>query len=179
MPAGAAHLLQIVVLAPGPYALLGGCGPLRLQRGLAQEDPLELDHARVREEQRGVVGGHQRGAGQHRVSVGTEVLEELAADLGGRHGRVVADGRPFSGRPAKRAKAKNNRPTRAAEPPRAPYLTRRSAYAPGDEAVSARRSAASAVAGKAGLSRRRLRRSPPRRSRHPLRHRHPRGRAQP
>ncbi len=59
MPLGVADLLEIVVLSPGPNTLLTGSGPEVVTLFLAQEDALELDHARVGKQQRGVVGGDQ------------------------------------------------------------------------------------------------------------------------
>ena len=87
-----ADLLEVVVLAgdaqaalvvdrPGVGALLG-----------AGEDVLELDHARVREEQRLVAGRDEAGAGHDGVAALGEELEEPPADLGGgqrRDPRVV------------------------------------------------------------------------------------------
>ena len=59
MPLGVANLLEIVVLSPGPDALLTGGGPEVVALFLAQEDALELDHAGVGEQQGGIVGRHQ------------------------------------------------------------------------------------------------------------------------
>ena len=49
---------------------------------LTEEDAFVLVHARVREEQRGVVVGHDGRRGPVRVRVALEVLDEGAADLG-------------------------------------------------------------------------------------------------
>ena len=91
-----ADLLEVVVLAgdaqaalvvdrPGVRALLG-----------AGQDVLELDHARVREEQRLVAGRDEAGAGHDRVAALGEELDEAAADLGGGQRRdpriVLGDG---------------------------------------------------------------------------------------
>jgi hypothetical protein len=56
--AGAADVLEVVVLAAGADAFLrrGGAGVVALL--LAKEDVLELVHARVGKQQRGVVGGN-------------------------------------------------------------------------------------------------------------------------
>ena len=49
---------------------------------LTEEDALVLVHARVREQQRRVVVGHDRRRGPVRVRVPLKVLDEGAADLG-------------------------------------------------------------------------------------------------
>ncbi len=59
MAGGVADVFQVVVLAAGPHALLGGGGPHVAPLVLAEEHALELHHAGVDEEQRGVVVGHQ------------------------------------------------------------------------------------------------------------------------
>ena len=59
MPLGVADLLEIVMLAAGPDALLAGGGPGVVALLLAQERALELHHAGVREKQRRIVGGDQ------------------------------------------------------------------------------------------------------------------------
>ena len=61
MPRGVAHLLEVVVLAAGPHALLAGGGPRVVAVLLAQEGALELHHPGVGEQQRGIVRGDQRG----------------------------------------------------------------------------------------------------------------------
>eukprot|EP00804_Cyclotella_cryptica_P004142 CCRYP_016874-RA/>CCRYP_016874-RA protein AED:0.21 eAED:0.34 QI:764/0/0.5/1/0/0/2/0/134 len=67
-----AHVLQVVVLAPRANALLavgrsGQGGQLGAWGGAPQKDGLELVHAGVGEEQRGVVEGHARRGGHERV----------------------------------------------------------------------------------------------------------------
>ena len=59
--AGEADVFKVVVLAAGADALLrrGGAGVVALLG--AKEEVFELVHARVGEQQRGVVGRHQRG----------------------------------------------------------------------------------------------------------------------
>src|SRR5690606_20049764 len=51
----------------------------------AEEDLLELHHTGVGEEQGGVVGGDERGAGADGVALPLEVVEEAAADFGSEH----------------------------------------------------------------------------------------------
>jgi hypothetical protein len=52
---------------------------------MPQEDILELVHAGVGKQQRGIVGQHQRRAAHHAMAVGSEIVEEFLADLGARH----------------------------------------------------------------------------------------------
>ncbi len=86
VPGGSADLFQVVVLAARTHALLGGRRPRDVERRLPEEHALELHHARVREQKRGIVGRHERGARQDGVPLRTEVVQELAANLVGRHG---------------------------------------------------------------------------------------------
>ena len=85
---GVAHVLQIVVLAAGTDALLrrGGArvGPLVK----AQEHVLELVHARIGEQQRGVVTRHHGAGGHDGVSLGLKELQEGVADFSGVHARA-------------------------------------------------------------------------------------------
>ena len=83
---GDAHVLEVVVLAAGAHALLGRGRARVVALLLAQEHVLELVHARVGEQQRGVVLGHERRALDDAVAALLEVAEEAAADLvGGPH----------------------------------------------------------------------------------------------
>ena len=60
MPRGVAHLLEIVVLAAGADALLAGHRAPVVALLQPLEHPLELHHAGVGEQQRGIVGRHER-----------------------------------------------------------------------------------------------------------------------
>src|SRR5262249_37295479 len=77
------HLLEIVVLAGDPQDALvvdrAAVAPL-LGPG---EDVLELDHPRVREEERLVARRHEAGAGPRGVAALLEELDEAPADLRG------------------------------------------------------------------------------------------------
>ena len=99
MPRGVPDLLEIVVLAAGAHALLRRRrAPLAVRRVLhAEEDLLELDHPRVDEQQRGIVGRHERRAGPHDVLLAREVVEEAAANLGGEHRPEIYLGRALRG----------------------------------------------------------------------------------
>ena len=59
VPLGVPHLLQIVVLASRPDALLAGRGAAVLPMLLAEEGALELHHAGVGEQEGGIVGRDQ------------------------------------------------------------------------------------------------------------------------
>ena len=78
-------LLEVVVLAPCPHTLLRRRRPLEAEIFLAQEDALELDHPGVREEERGIVGGYQRGAGPDLVPSLPEEVQESCTDFSGLH----------------------------------------------------------------------------------------------
>ena len=79
---GVPHLLEIVVLAAGADALLAGDRPLVVAPFLAQERPLELDHACVGEQQGGIVRRDQSGGRHLAVPAGREIVEEEPSDIG-------------------------------------------------------------------------------------------------
>ena len=76
------------MLAAGPDALLGGDGPDVVPLLRAEEDPLELDHPRVREQKSGVLFRHKRGARENPVLPLTEVIQKPLADLRCCHPRI-------------------------------------------------------------------------------------------
>ena len=76
-----AHVVEVVVLAPGAHALLRGDGAVVVAVLLAGEDVLELHHAGIREHQRRVVARNERRGGHDLVAELLEVAEECAADL--------------------------------------------------------------------------------------------------
>ncbi len=86
VPRGEAHVLEVVVLAAGAHALLGGGGAGVVALLPPGEDVLELDHARVGEEQGRVVLGDEGGGGDAAVAALLEEAEEGLADLGGGEG---------------------------------------------------------------------------------------------
>ena len=81
MAAGIADIVEVVVLAAGADALLRRGGALVVSFFHAGEDVLELVHARVGKEQRGIVGRHQRRAANDAMIVGRKEVEERLADL--------------------------------------------------------------------------------------------------
>ena len=89
MPGGIADVLEIVVLAAGAHAALRRGGAGIAARVLAKEHVLELHHARIGEQQRGIVARHERAGRDNGVALGLEVLEELVADVGRFHGDAV------------------------------------------------------------------------------------------
>ncbi len=80
MTPGVPHLFEIVVFAAGADALLARRGPAVVALLLPQERPLELHHAGVGEEQRGIVRGHQRRRRHLAVPFGDEEIEEETTD---------------------------------------------------------------------------------------------------
>ena len=87
---GVADVLQIVVLAAGTDARLGGGGPQVGPGLLAHEHLFELHHARVDEQQGRVVVGHQRGGGHPGVSLALEIFQEEGSDVVTGHGVLTA-----------------------------------------------------------------------------------------
>ena len=79
VPSVVAHGFEVIVLSADAQALLavGGAGELR--GGVAQENVLELVHARVGEHQGRVVLDDHRGGGDHGVALGGEEVEILPA----------------------------------------------------------------------------------------------------
>ena len=80
MPGRAPHLLQIVVFAAGANALLGGAGAVIVALLAAQKGILELVHAGIREEQRRIIRGDQRGGTHHTMSTAFEEAQKLATN---------------------------------------------------------------------------------------------------
>ena len=84
-------VLEVVVLAAGPDALLGVHGPSVGAGAPTEEDVLELVHPRVREQQRGVVvRDHRRAAHQGVARLLHEKVHELTSDVAGwdRHSKA-------------------------------------------------------------------------------------------
>ncbi len=82
VPGGVPHLLEVVVLAAGAHALLRGRHATPERRLFEPEEhALELHHPRVGEQQRRVVGGHERRARTHHVPLPLEVPQEPLSDL--------------------------------------------------------------------------------------------------
>ena len=71
---GVADVLEVVVLAAGAHAALRGRRAHVRPLFLAEEDVLELDHARVGEEQRRIVAGHERARGHDRVALASRSI---------------------------------------------------------------------------------------------------------
>ncbi len=91
---GVADVVQVVVLAAGADALLRGRGAAVGALVETQEHVLELVHARVGEQQRGVVARHHRAGRHDGVALGLEVLQEGLADVCGFHAAAFG-GRRF------------------------------------------------------------------------------------
>ena len=82
-------VLEVVVFAADPHALLGTRRPHVLAAILAEEHVLELVHPGVREQERGVVAGNQGSARYDAVAVLFEETKESAAKVAGRHPPIV------------------------------------------------------------------------------------------
>src|SRR4029450_6897592 len=87
-------VLEVVVLAAGTHAALGGDRAVVRPLLEAEEDVLELHHARVGEEERGIVARDERARGDGLVALRREVVDELLANLFGIHGLAVTPVRP-------------------------------------------------------------------------------------
>ena len=85
MARGVADVFQVVVLAAGADALLGRGGAAVGTLVEAQENILELVHARVGEQERGIVMRHHRAGRDDGMALGLEELQVLLADFGGLH----------------------------------------------------------------------------------------------
>ena len=86
MTGGEADVFEVVVLAAGAHALLRRGGAAVVASLAPGEDVLELDHARVGEEQgRVALGDEGRGADAAMAAL-LEEAEEGLADLGGGEG---------------------------------------------------------------------------------------------
>ena len=81
VPGVLADLLEVIVLARHAHALLAGGGPDVVALLEAQEDGLELVHARVGEFQRRVIVGDQRRRGHDRVPAFGEKREKTRANV--------------------------------------------------------------------------------------------------
>src|SRR6266404_8736254 len=81
MARGLSYFVEVVMLAPGAQTLLRRTSAHVLAPLDTEEDVFKLIHARVSEQQRGIVSG-QKGTGTHpRVAVTLEVLQKLFANL--------------------------------------------------------------------------------------------------
>src|SRR4051794_21938678 len=83
VPRRPSDLLEIVVLAGDAQAALVVDGAGVRARLRTDEDVLELDHPRIREEERGVARRDEARTGDGRVPALGEELDEPATDLGG------------------------------------------------------------------------------------------------
>ena len=90
MTGGVADLLQVVVLATRPDALLAGDRTRIVTSLQTLKHALELHHAGIGEQQRGVIRGDQARAGDFLVRAGLEEVKESAANIGGLHPENIA-----------------------------------------------------------------------------------------
>ena len=93
VPRGIAHIVQIVMLAPGTHAFLRGGGALVVAGLDPGEQVLELHHAGIGEHQRRVIARHQRAGGHDLMAVARKIIEKGRADIVQRgHGRLLVSG---------------------------------------------------------------------------------------
>ncbi len=92
VPQRGADVVEVVVLAADAHALLRGRRARVAALLPAEEDVLELVHAGVGEQQRGVAVRNQRRTGDDAVAVTLEVLEERATELRRGHNRAIVLG---------------------------------------------------------------------------------------
>jgi hypothetical protein len=86
MPCRVSDVFKIIVLAAGANASLRCNRSLVISFVEAQEDVLELDHACIGEKQRGIVGRHERRAGNDLVAPLPEEFQKSLAQLIAGHG---------------------------------------------------------------------------------------------
>src|SRR4051794_9961065 len=87
MPERRPDVAKVVVLAADAHALLGGGGARIAARLAAEEHVLELVHAGVGEEERGVLMRHERRTGDDTVRVAFEERKKRSPDFLGSHAR--------------------------------------------------------------------------------------------
>ncbi len=81
MAVGEADIFQVVVFSAGADTFLASGGALVVALFEAKEDVLELIHARVGEEQRGIVVRDERRAAHHAMSALFEIFQKCFADF--------------------------------------------------------------------------------------------------
>src|SRR5579863_1543075 len=92
MPARVADVVEIVMLSAGADTLLRGRGTVVIALLDPGEHVLELIHARVGEQQRGVIGRNQRRAADNAMTALGEIIQKLLADLVSRHVLFIVAG---------------------------------------------------------------------------------------
>jgi hypothetical protein len=87
MPRCVTNLLEIVMFSTRTHTFLrrGGAPGWRRWLLVTEEYALELDHPSIGEEERGIVGRNERGAGKDSVAFALEEFEESGADFGRLH----------------------------------------------------------------------------------------------
>ena len=85
MARGVANVFQVVMFAARSHAALRRSRAVIGALVLAEKYVFELHHARVGEEQGGVVTGHQRAGGDNLVAVTSKIIEKALADFGAGH----------------------------------------------------------------------------------------------
>src|SRR5581483_11880457 len=81
VPGGLADVVAVVVLSPGPHALLGGGGSFVGALLLSEEDRFELDQPRIGEEEGRIFLGDQRGALDRGMAPLRKVADKMSANF--------------------------------------------------------------------------------------------------
>ena len=82
-------VFQVIVLATGTHTALRGCRSCVGTLVLTEKNILELNHARVGEEQGRVIPRNQRTGRHNRVAFGFKETEKLVPDFGAFHNWVI------------------------------------------------------------------------------------------
>ena len=85
MAGGITNVFQVIVLATGAYAALGGDRSLVGPLILPQEHIFELNHTCVGKKQGGVVVWHQRAGRNYLMAVARKIIQKLLPDILGLH----------------------------------------------------------------------------------------------
>ena len=81
MAVGKSNIFQVVVFSASADAFLAGGGAFVVALLEAEEDVLELIHARIGEEQRGIVMRYERGAAHHAMAALFKEFQKCFADF--------------------------------------------------------------------------------------------------
>ena len=78
---GVAHVVEVVVLAPGAHAFLRGRGAFVIAMLQPSEHVFELHHARIGKHKGRVIARHKGGAVHHLVPISFEIVKKSGANI--------------------------------------------------------------------------------------------------
>ena len=81
MARGLSHFVQVIRLAARPQAFLAGRGAAVGHRHFAGVIRFELNHARARKQQRGIIAGNQRVGAFHYMTAFAEKIKITGANI--------------------------------------------------------------------------------------------------